>query len=111
MESTTDGAGSGDHLDIKLSRHHDVCVRTTLTLDRDVADGLKKHMRRSGQGLKATINEALRRGLRLAGRPSRAPRFKVQPHALGIRLGIDLDRLNQLVDELEVEETARKLAR
>jgi hypothetical protein len=86
-------------------------VRTTLTLDRDVADGLQKEMRRSGKGLKATINEALRRGLRLTGRLPRAPRFQVQPHAFGIRPGIDLDRINQLVDELHVEDAGRKLAR
>ncbi|MGQ0736461.1 MAG: type II toxin-antitoxin system antitoxin VapB33 [Acidobacteriota bacterium] len=86
-------------------------MRTTLTLDRDVADGLKKEMRRSGRGLKATINDALRRGLRVTGRPARGPRFTVRAQALGIRPGIDLDRLNQLVDELEVEDVGRKLAR
>lgn len=86
-------------------------MRTTLTLDRDVADSLKKEMRRSGRGLKATINEALRRGLRVGGRPARAPRFTVEPHAMGIRPGVDLDRLNQLVDELEAEDAGRKLRR
>jgi hypothetical protein len=82
-----------------------------LTLDRDVADAIRKEMRRSGEGLKATINAALRRGLRLGGRAPRVPRFEVEPHTFGIRPGIDLDRLNQLVDELEVEETGRKLAK
>ena len=43
------------------------------------------------------INEALR------------PRFDVQPHAFGFKPGIDLDRINQLVDELEAEEVARNL--
>jgi hypothetical protein len=86
-------------------------VRTTLTLDRDVAEALKKEIRRSGRGLKATVNEALRRGLRLAGRPSRPPRFTVEPQSLGIRPGVDLDRINQLVDELEAEAAGRKLAR
>jgi hypothetical protein len=97
------------HLDIITSAHHDDDVRTTLTLDRDVAEGLEKEMRRTGNGLKATINDALRRGLRLAGRPPRAPRFQVEPHAFGIKPGVDLDRMNQLADELEAEETARKL--
>jgi hypothetical protein len=86
-------------------------MRTTLTLDRDVAEGLKKEMRRTGGGLKAVVNEALRRGLRLAGKPPRPSRFEVRPHAFGVRPGIDLDRLNQLVDELDAEETARKLGR
>jgi hypothetical protein len=84
-------------------------MRTTLTLDRDVAERLKQEMRRTGKGLKATINDALRAGLRIAGaRPART-RFRVQPHAFGVKPGIDLDRVNQLVDELEVEETASKL--
>jgi hypothetical protein len=91
-------------------RHHDVLMRTTLTLDRDVAEGLRKEMRRSGKGLKAAVNEALRRGLRLGGRPPRPPRFSVEPRSLGVRPGVDLDRLNQLVDELEADEARRKLA-
>ena len=83
-------------------------MRTTLTLDRDVAECLQKEMRRTRRGLKATINEALRRGLRMAGRPPRPPRFEVRPHAFGVKPGVDLDRMNQLVDELEAEEAARK---
>jgi hypothetical protein len=82
-----------------------------LTLDRDVADYLKKEMRQTGQGLKVTINEALRRGLRIAGKPPWSPHFEIRPHAFGVKPGIDLDRMNQLADELEAEETVRKLAR
>lgn len=74
-----------------------------------MAEGIEKEMRRTARGLKATINDALRRGLRLSGKSPRAPRFEVQAHAFGVRPGIDLDRMNQLVDELEAEESARKL--
>ena len=84
-------------------------MRTTLTLDRDVAERVTREMRRTGKGLKATINDALRRGLNLGGRVPRSPRFHVQPHAFGVRPGIDLDRMNQLVDELDVEHALRKL--
>ena len=86
-------------------------MRTTLTLNRDVAESLKKEMRRTGQGLKAIVNDALRRGLRIGGRSPRPPRFEVRPHAFGVKPGIDLDRINQLVDELEAEEGARKFGR
>jgi hypothetical protein len=41
----------------------------------------------------------------------RPPRFEVRPHAFGFRPGVDLDRLNQLVDELDAEENARRLQR
>lgn len=84
-------------------------MRTTLTLERDVAEGLRREMRRTGHGLKAVVNQALRLGLALGGKPARPPRFKVQPHAFAFRPGVDLDRLNQLLDELEVEEGAPRL--
>jgi hypothetical protein len=83
-------------------------MRTTLTLDPDVADRLRREIRRTGKSLKAAVNEALRRGLDLTGKPPRAPRFRVEPHAFGFKPGIDLDRLNQLVDELDAERAARK---
>ena len=86
-------------------------MRTTLTLEPDVAARLKQEIRRSGKGLKALVNEALRLGLGLSGKPGRAPRFEVRPHAFGFKPGVDLDRMNQLADELDSEEAARKLAR
>lgn len=86
-------------------------MRTTLTLEADVAARLKQEIRRSGKGLKTLVNEALRLGLGLTGKPVRAARFEVRPHAFGFKPGVDLDRMNQLVDELESEETARRLGR
>ena len=86
-------------------------MRTTLTLEADVAARLRQEIRRSGKGLKTLVNEALRLGLGLSGKPVCPPRFEVRPHAFGFRPGIDLDRMNQLVDELAADETARKLGR
>jgi len=71
-------------------------MRTTLTLEQDVAQRLRQEMRRTGKGMKALVNDALRLGLGMAGRPARPPRFVVRPHAFGFRPGIDLDRINQL---------------
>jgi hypothetical protein len=84
-------------------------MRTTLTLDPEVAARLKSEMRRTGKSLKVAVNEALRRGLGPGGRPPRAPRFEVKSHAFGFRPGVDLDRLNQLVDELDSDAAAKKL--
>ena len=84
-------------------------MRTTLTLDGDVAERLRKEMRRTGKGLKAVVNEALRLGLQLGGKPKRPKRFQVHAHAFGFAPGVDLDRLNQLVDELDADERARRL--
>ena len=97
------------HLDIARSAHHDVAMRTTLTLEDDVAERVRQEIRRSGEAMKAVVNKALRLGLGMVGKPVRPPRFEVQPHDFGIRPGFDLDRMNQLVDELEVTEVARKL--
>ena len=83
-------------------------MRTTLTLDPDVADRLQREVRRTGTSFKAAVNEALRRGLDLAGRQPRAPRFRVEAHAFGFKPGIDLDRLNQFVDEMDAEDAVRR---
>jgi hypothetical protein len=86
-------------------------MRTTLTLEQDVAARLRGEMRRSGKGMKAVVNQALREGLGLSGKPARAPRFQVRAHAFGFHAGVDLDRMNQLVDELQTEQEARSLRR
>jgi hypothetical protein len=86
-------------------------MRTTLTLDPDVAERLNGEIRRTGKSLKSVVNGAIRLGLGLATKRRKGPRFRVEPHAFGLRAGIDPDRLNQLVDELEVEETVRRSGR
>ncbi len=86
-------------------------MRTTLTIEPDVEQLLQREMRRTERSMKAVVNEALRRGLGAQGKPSRPPRFGVEPHAFAFKAGIDADRLNQLVDELEAEEISRKLER
>ena len=85
-------------------------MRATLKLEPDVAQKLKRRMAERKISLKAAVNEALRAGLAQAAAVKR-PRFKVEPHSSGLQPGIDRDRMNQLVDELEVEEFARKMAR
>jgi hypothetical protein len=66
-------------------------------------------MKRSNEGLKTVVNRALRIGLGLTDKPRRPKPFRVQAHDFGFRAGVDLDRMNQLADELEAEEVARKL--
>ena len=84
-------------------------MRTTLTLDPDVARRLELEMKRSGVGMKTVVNQALRVGLGMTDKPVEPAPFRVEPHHFGVRPGVDLDRMNQLADELEAEETARKL--
>ncbi len=99
------------HLDITKKWHHDASMRTTLTVDDDLAFQLKTDARRRGESFKAIVNDALRRGLLRAGKPqSPLPRFVVKPKACGFRSGVDVRKLNQLVDELETEDFQRKLS-
>ena len=83
-------------------------MRTTLTLDPDVAQKLKRRMKERRLTLKDAVNQALRAGLSIGPEPSAGP-FIVEPHSFGFKPGIDLDKLNQLADELEAEEGAISL--
>ena len=60
-------------------------MRTTLTLDEDVAARLKAESRRSGQSFKETVNECLRLGLRARQQPKPAKPFKIRD--IGLRIG------------------------
>jgi hypothetical protein len=53
-------------------------VRTTLTIEDDVAALLEAEQRRSGASFKETVNRALRKGL-LTAEPPKRERFKVTP--------------------------------
>lgn len=85
-------------------------MRTTLTLDSDVAMLVKRRIKERGLPLKSVINDALRKGLRQSGMKT-VSAFRVEPHSFKFKPGIDLNKLNQLVDELEVEEYRRKFTR
>lgn len=87
-------------------------MRTTLTLDDDLARELKEMARRSGRPFKQVVNEAIRRSLATGDKPMpRQPRFVVQARACGFRRGVDPLKLNQLSDELEIEEFEGGMAR
>jgi hypothetical protein len=77
-------------------------VRTTLTLDDDVAAKLKAEARRSGRPFRDIVNETLRRGL--ASRPAGPERraFKVMARDLGdLRPGLSLDNVAGLIEQVE----------
>lgn len=76
-------------------------VRTTLTLDEDVAKLLRKEMRRSGvDSWKAAVNYYLRLGL-MAARPAGQKPFRVAPWPLGLPSGLSYDNIEQLLEAVE----------
>lgn len=76
--------------------------RTTLTLEEDVVDRLRREARRTGRPFKTIVNEALRVGLERRERQAcRGASFKVEPMDLGLKPGIELDDIEGLLDQLE----------
>jgi hypothetical protein len=76
-------------------------MRTTLTLDPDVARMVTEEVHRVRKPLKAVVNEALRRGLTSSGSHRPFKPYRVRPHAAALQPGVDRGRLNALADELE----------
>jgi maltoporin len=100
-----------EHLDIENLDALMPSMRTTLTLDPDVAARLAAEAARSDRAFKAVVNEALRRGLGLSSQVERRQTYKVTPVKLRFRPGHDTDKLNELADELETEAVVRGMRR
>lgn len=83
-------------------------MRTTLTLDDDVAAKLKLVMRKRGDArLRVVVNDALRRGLdALETPPARAERFSTRVHSLGPSLVGSLDNIEEVLSRVEGEHHA-----
>ncbi len=78
-------------------------MRTTLTIDPDVAQLLTQAQERVKKPFKQLVNDALRRGLSAPDSVPRKP-FKVLPYAMGWDAGLDPIGFNQLIDQLSVED-------
>lgn len=75
-------------------------MRTTLTLDDDVARLLAKESRKSGTSFKEAVNHFLRLGLAASKQPRRK-RFVVTPVNLGLPPGLSYDNVEELIEHLE----------
>jgi hypothetical protein len=84
-------------------------MRTTVTLDPDVAAKLKAVARERGISFKQALNSAVRAGLGGQRRSKQA--FRQYSQAMGLRPRLDLDKALQLAAALEDEEIIRKLER
>ena len=82
---------------------HDAYMRTTLTLDDDIADYLREQARLLDKPFKQVVNDTLRRGMSPVV-VATAREFRLIPNRSGLAPGIDPLKLNQLNDQLEAEE-------
>lgn len=77
-------------------------MRTTLTLDDDVAAKLKAESRRAGRPFREVVNETLRRGLVSRPTTSRRDKFNIKARDLGdLKPGLSLDNVAELLELAE----------
>lgn len=76
-------------------------MRTTLTLDDDVAIRLKAEARTAGKSFKQAVNDLLRLGLSVSGaKPSRV-RLRNPPRDLRLKAGLSYDDVWGLLESVE----------
>ena len=76
-------------------------MRTTLSLDDDVASLLDQEVRRSGESFKGTVNRLLRLGLAIAHHPQSRERFVVKPRNIVLPAGVNHDKIEEVLEALE----------
>jgi hypothetical protein len=76
-------------------------VRTTLTLDDDVAAKLRSEARRTGRPFKELVNEHLRRSLSTPAKAATEKPFRIKARDLGLQPGLSYDNIGQLLEQLE----------
>lgn len=78
-----------------------ISMRTTVTIDDDLAAQVETMRRREGLSFKVALNHLLRLGVQAKSTPPKPKRFRTPTRKLGLKPGIDPTRLNALIDDLE----------
>ena len=79
-------------------------MRTTLTLDPDVAAKARRGARKLGRPFKEVINAALRIGLDHVLNPPSAKPYRTKPRPMGLRPGFNYDNIAELLARAEGED-------
>ncbi len=83
------------------------CMRTTLSLDDDVAALLEQVRKAKDITFKQVVNQALREGLAQMSAPPEAKPFRTQAVDLGNCYYPNLDNVWEVLDEVERNGTGR----
>ncbi|MXY21793.1 MAG: hypothetical protein F4Y49_10715 [Dehalococcoidia bacterium] len=92
-------------------------MKTTLTLDDDVADYLNEQCRLQDKPFERVVNEMLRRGMKMSAplestvdneKESKPPPFKVTPNHSGFASGVDPLSPKDILEEMYLEDYFRK---
>ncbi len=77
-------------------------MRTTLTIEDDVAFGLKRiQQSEPDKPFKVLVNEVLRRGLQSPKGTKGTVPFKVKSRPIGLRQDLNFDNIEEVLDILE----------
>ena len=79
-------------------------MRTTLTLDPDVAAKAKKGAAKLRKPFKEIINAALRAGLDEILAPPAALTYRTKPRPMGLRPGFNYDNISEVIAASEGED-------
>jgi hypothetical protein len=79
-------------------------MRTTMVIDDDVLDRARAAARRLRSPFRRVVNEALRAGLRAVEAPAKGQPYQTRPHKLGLRAGMNLDNIGELLAQIEGED-------
>jgi hypothetical protein len=73
-------------------------IRTTITLDDDVAARVKHESQSRGASFRNTINDLLRVALLTSGDKPRQRTLQIKPTHMGYKPGLDYDNIESLLE-------------
>lgn len=85
-----------------MLHHHS--MRTTIHIHDDVLQRAKELAQKKRKSLRYIINEALRSGLEVKEREQHSQKYQTQGRDLGLRPGINLDNVQELLSRLDEED-------
>jgi hypothetical protein len=86
-------------------------MRTTVTLDDQLASRLRDEMEARGLSFRQTVEAVLEQGLANRSEAKKQNRFVVKPLPLGLKPGIDPARVRDIDTDLEVDSFHEKALR
>jgi hypothetical protein len=76
-------------------------MRTTLSIDDQTDTLLRRIAQEQNLTYKDVINRALKEGVRVMEVHEAPPKFEVRAKNYGFQPGVDFEKMNQLLDEME----------
>jgi hypothetical protein len=73
-------------------------IRTTVTLDRDVLERVRRESRSRGASFRETLNDLLRFALSAQRQKPDRGSFRVEPARVGLRPGLSYDDVEALLE-------------